>query len=216
MKTIKSFLILLVILSFLANVYGQTDLNKPAPVDPLIRTGKLSNGLTYFIRNNKEPEKRASFYIIQNVGAILENDDQNGLAHFLEHMAFNGTTHFPGKGIISGLEKHGVAFGRNINAYTWFDETVYNLSDVPVDVPGLVDSCLLVLNDWSHFITLAEKEIDLERGVITEEYRTYKSANTRMVFKVIPVIFKGTKYAERDVIGNLDVIKKLSYSTLRD
>ena len=120
--------------------------------------------MTYFIRKNKEPEKRASFYIIQNVGAILENDDQNGLSHFLEHMAFNGTSHFPDKGIISSLEKHGVAFGRNINAYTGFDETVYNLSDVPVDAPYLVDSCLLILNDWSHYISLTDKEIDLERA----------------------------------------------------
>ena len=107
-----------------------------APVDPDIRIGKLENGLTYFIRHNKEPEKRASFYIIQNVGAILENDDQNGLAHFLEHMAFNGTKHFPGKGIISGLEKHGVAFGSNINAYTGFDETVYNLIRCTCRCPG--------------------------------------------------------------------------------
>ena len=147
---------------------GQSDLSKSAPIDPDIRIGKLNNGLTYFIRKNKEPEKRASFYIIQNVGAILENDDQNGLAHFLEHMAFNGTTNFPGKGIISRLEKHGVAFGSNINAYTGFDETVYNLSDVPVDVPGLVDTCLLILNDWSDYISLSEKEIDLERGVIAK------------------------------------------------
>ena len=152
MKAIKSLITLVIVFLISAGANAQTDLNRPAPIDPEIRIGKLKNGLTYFIRKNKEPEKRASFYIIQNVGAILENDDQNGLAHFLEHMAFNGTATFPGKGIISSLEKHGVAFGRNINAYTGFDETVYNLSDVPVDAPGLVDSCLLILNDWSHFI----------------------------------------------------------------
>ncbi len=216
MKTLKSFVILFTLLLILGNANAQPDLNKLAPIDPLIRTGKLSNGLTYFIRNNKEPEKRASFYIIQNVGAILENDDQNGLAHFLEHMAFNGTTHFPGKGIISGLEKHGVAFGSNINAYTGFDETVYNLTNVPVDVPGLVDSCLLILNDWSRYITLAEKEIDLERGVISEEYRTSKTASRRMIFEVIPVILKGSRYAVRDIIGSLDVINNFSYNTLRN
>jgi len=215
MKTIKSLLILIALFAF-SGLYAQTDLSNPAPIDPDIRMGKLNNGLTYFIRKNKEPEKRASFYIIQNVGAILENDDQNGLAHFLEHMAFNGTTHFPGKGIISGLEKHGVAFGYNINAYTGFDETVYNLSNVPVDAPGLVDSCLLILNDWSHFITLAEKEIDLERGVISEEYRTSKNASRRMIFDVIPVVLKDSKYAKRDIIGSLDVIKNFSYSALRD
>ena len=216
MKTIKSLLILVTLLLVSANIPAQTDLTKSAPIDPGIRTGKLENGLTYFIRNNKEPEKRASFYIIQNVGSILENDDQNGLAHFLEHMAFNGTEHFPGKGIISSLEKHGVQFGTNINAYTFFDETVYNLSDIPVEAPGLVDSCLLILNDWSHYLTLSDKEIDLERGVITEEWRTSKNASRRMIFKVIPVVLKGSKYAERDIIGNIDIIKNFPYNTLRD
>jgi zinc protease len=217
MKTFKSlFLILIVVFSVTTGIQAQPDLTQSAPVDPEIRTGKLSNGLTYFIRNNKEPEKRASFYIIQNVGAILENDDQNGLAHFLEHMAFNGTEHFPAKGIISSLEKHGVAFGSNINAYTGFDETVYNLSDVPVEAPGLIDSCLLILNDWSHYLTLSDSEIDLERGVISEEWRTSKTASRRMIFEVIPVILKGSKYAERDIIGNIDIIKNFSYNTLRD
>jgi zinc protease len=216
MKTLRSLLILVTLLLVSVNLSAQVDLTKPVPVDPGIRTGKLSNGLTYFIRNNKEPEKRASFYIIQNVGAILENDDQNGLAHFLEHIAFNGTEHFPDKGIISSLEKHGVAFGTNINAFTGFDETVYNLSDVPVDAPGLVDSCLLILNDWSHYLTLSDKEIDLERGVISEEWRTSKNASRRMIFEVIPVILKGSKYAERDIIGNIDIIKNFSYNTLRD
>jgi len=215
MKILKLYFVLIAAIILTNGSFAQTDLTKPAPIDPEIRTGKLNNGLTYFIRNNKEPEKRASFYIIQNVGAILENDDQDGLAHFLEHMAFNGTTHFPGKGIINGLEKHGVAFGRNINAYTGFDETVYNLSNVPVDVPGLVDTCLLILNDWSDYITLSEKEIDLERGVIEEEWRTSKNASRRMIFEVIPVTLKGSKYAERDIIGNLDVIKNFSYDTLR-
>lgn len=216
MKTRKSIFVLVAVLILSVSLQAQPDLTGSAPIDPGIRTGKLSNGLTYFIRNNKEPEKRASFYIIQNVGAILENDDQNGLAHFLEHMAFNGTQHFPDKGIISSLEKHGVAFGSNINAYTGFDETVYNLSDVPVEDPGLVDSCLLVLNDWSHYLTLSDKEIDLERGVISEEWRTSKNASRRMIFQVIPVILKGSKYAERDIIGNIDVIKSFSYNTLRD
>jgi zinc protease len=216
MKTIKSLSVLVAVFFISVNIFAQTDLSKSAPMDPGIRMGKLSNGLTYFIRNNKEPEKRASFYIIQNVGAILENDDQNGLAHFLEHMSFNGTEHFPGKGIISSLEKHGVAFGSNINAYTGFDETIYNLSDVPVEAPGLVDSCLLILNDWSHYLTLSDKEIDLERGVISEEWRTSKNASRRMIFEVIPVILKGSKYAERDIIGNIDIIKNFKYNTLRD
>jgi zinc protease len=171
MKTIKTISLIVAVLFISVNILAQDDLTKQAPIDPDIRIGKLNNGLTYFIRKNKEPEKRASFYLIQNVGAILENDDQNGLAHFLEHMAFNGTTHFPGKSIISGLEKHGVGFGSNINAYTWFDETVYNLTNVPVERSDLIDTCLLILNDWSHYITLDDKEIDLERGVIGEEWR---------------------------------------------
>lgn len=216
MKKTKHFLsvALLAILSLITN--AQTDLAKQAPIDPDIRTGKLDNGLTYFVRHNKEPENRASFYIIQNVGAILENDNQKGLAHFLEHMAFNGTEHFPGKGIISSLEKHGVAFGSNINAYTGFDETVYNLSGVPVNAPRLVDSCLLILNDWSHYLSLTDKEIDLERGVIEEEWRTSKNANRRMIFEVIPVVLKGSKYAERDIIGDTGVIRNFRYDVLRD
>ncbi len=217
MKSKTSVLLITAILFLLSlqNLNGQPVQGTYAPMDPEIRTGRLDNGLTYFIRHNSEPEKRASFYIIQNVGAILEEDNQNGLAHFLEHMAFNGTRNFPGKAVISSLEKHGVAFGRNINAYTGFDETVYNLSDVPVDKPGLIDTCLLILHDWSDFITLDEKEIDLERGVIAEEWRTSKNASRRMIFGVIPVVLKGSKYAERDIIGDLDIIRNFSYETLR-
>ena len=116
----------------------------PVPIDPKVRYGKLENGLTYYIRANKLPKERAEFYIAQNVGAILENDDQNGLAHFLEHMAFNGTKNFPGKLIINYFERIGVKFGANINAYTSLDETVYNLSDVPTTRESVIDSALLV------------------------------------------------------------------------
>ncbi|MDP2338668.1 MAG: insulinase family protein [Bacteroidota bacterium] len=196
--------------------FSQIDLSKPAPVDPAVRIGKLDNGMTYYIRHNEEPKERASFYIIQNVGALLENDDQNGLAHFLEHMAFNGTKHFPGKGIINTLEKHGVAFGRNINAYTSFGETVYNMSDIPVKHEGLVDTCLLVLNDWSHFLLLTDEEIDAERGVITEEWRTRRTAGFRMQRQWLPVLLNGSRYMNRDVIGDLDVIKNFKYETLRN
>ncbi|WP_372645350.1 M16 family metallopeptidase, partial [Ancylomarina sp.] len=142
------------------------------PMDPNVRTGKLANGLTYYVRHNEEPKDRASFYIVQNVGAILENDEQNGLAHFLEHMAFNGTKNFPGKGVLNYLEKYGIAFGRNINAYTNVDETVYNLSNVPTSNAELLDSALLVLHDWSNYLSLDGEEIDNERGVIHEEWRT--------------------------------------------
>lgn len=185
------------------------------PIDPEIKMGKLDNGLTYYIRHNEEPKERASFYIIQNVGALLENDNQNGLAHFLEHMAFNGTEHFPGKGILNTLEKHGIAFGRNINAYTSFNETVYNLSDVPVNDPGLIDTCLLVLNDWSNYLLLTDEEIEAERGVISEEWRTRRDANFRMRATFFPALMGDSKFSERDIIGNLEVIKNFDYETLR-
>ncbi|MGQ9621393.1 MAG: M16 family metallopeptidase, partial [Bacteroidales bacterium] len=197
-------------------LFSQYDLSSYPPVDPEIRTGKLPNGLTYYIKHNSEPQKRASFYFIQNVGALLEDDNQDGLAHFLEHMAFNGTEKFPGKAIISSLEKHGVAFGENINAYTGYDETVYNLSDVPVDSPGLMDTCLMILYDWSDFISLSDKEIDAERGVIIEEWRTRRDASFRMSQKFIPVLLKGSKYEERDIIGELDVIKNFNSDDIKN
>lgn len=215
MKSVKSFFLFLFafLISLVTN--AQTDLKAPVPMDPAVRTGRLENGMTYFVRYNKEPEKRASFYFIQNVGALLENDNQNGLAHFLEHMALNGTEHFPGKAIISSLEKHGVAFGNNINASTGHDETVYNLSDVPVDSPGLMDTCLMIMYDWSDYVSLTDKEIDAERGVITEEWRTRRDAGFRLMKKYLPVMLKDSKYAERDVIGDLKVISGFNYDTLR-
>ena len=212
-RFILSMLVFLVIAPIF--VSAQDMLKQAVPVDPAIRTGKLENGMTYFIRHNEEPKERVSFYMIQNVGALLENDNQNGLAHFLEHMAFNGTEHYPGKGFLDYLEKNGVAFGRNINAYTAFNETVYNLSDVPATREGLIDSCLLVLNDWSNYLLLTEEEIDSERGVISEEWRTRRNASFRMRSQWFPVVFEGSKWAERDVIGDLDIIKNFKPETLR-
>ena len=185
------------------------------PLDPGVRSGVLENGITYYIRHNREPEERASFYIVQNVGALLEEDDQNGLAHFLEHMAFNGTVNFKGKGILNTLERHGVAFGRNINAYTSYNETVYNISDVPVNRPGLLDTCLLILHDWSNYLLLTEEDIDLERGIITEEWRTRRNSGTRLRDQWFPVLFKGSQYAVRDVIGDTAVIRTHLPQTLR-
>ncbi|WP_430810229.1 MULTISPECIES: M16 family metallopeptidase [unclassified Carboxylicivirga] len=209
------FSLALALFLVLGNTSAQFDLNAPVPIDPEIRTGVLDNGLTYYIRHNKEPKERASFYIIQNVGGILEDDSQDGLAHFLEHMAFNGTKHFPGKGVISSLEKHGIAFGRNINAYTAQDETVYNISNVPVAPNGLMDTCLLILHDWSNYLLLEEEEIDAERGVISEEWRTRRDASFRTRAKMMPALMNNSKYAERDVIGELDVIKGFDYDELR-
>ena len=169
----KKLLIVCALLALIStSLFAQYDMKAPLPMDPNVRIGKLANGLTYYIRHNAEPKERASFYIIQNVGAILENDDQDGLAHFLEHMAFNGTEHFPGKNMLNYLENKGIKFGVDINAYTGFDETVYRISNVPTQNQNLVDSCLLVLYDWACAISLNDKDIDEERGVIHEEWRT--------------------------------------------
>jgi len=189
---------------------------QPLPIDPKVRFGKLDNGLTYYIRANKEPKQRADFYIAQNVGAILENDNQNGLAHFLEHMAFGGTKNFPGKGIINYLESVGVKFGADINAHTSLDETVYNLSDVPTVRDGIVDSALLVLHDWSSFISLKDSAIDAERGIIREEWRQGAGADRRMWKESNKLKYPGSQYAKRDVIGDTAIINNFKYNTIRD
>ena len=188
----------------------------PIPVDPNVRIGKLDNGLTYYIRKNALPADRADFYIAQKVGSIQEEENQRGLAHFLEHMCFNGTTHFPGDALKSYLERIGVKFGENLNAYTSIDETVYNISNVPVKTAGAIDSCLLILHDWSNDLTLADKEIDKERGVINEEWRTSMSAMQRLQEKLLPQMFDGTKYATCFPIGTMDVVMNFKYQTLKD
>ncbi len=208
--------ITLVVLLLFASVLPQFGQNlTPIPMDQAIRYGKLSNGLTYYIRHNEQPKERAEFYIAQKVGAILENDDQNGLAHFLEHMAFNGTKNYPGKNLINYFETIGVRFGTNINAYTSLDETVYNLSDVPTYREGIIDSALLVLHDWSSFISLHSDEIDKERGVITEEWRQGNDASRRLWKASNTLITAGSQYAKRDIIGDTAVIKNFSHETLR-
>jgi len=186
------------------------------PLNPNVKHGKLSNGITYYILHNEEPKDRASFYFVQNVGAILEEDAQNGLAHFLEHMAFNGLKNFPGKNMINYLEKNGIKFGRDINAYTAQDETVYNISNIPVGKEGLMDSALLVLHDWSAGLLLEAKEIESERGVIHEEWRTRRNVRKRLSDQSNPLVYNNSKYAKRDVIGSLDVIDNFEYKELRD
>lgn len=210
--------ILLLSFLFLSLIgYAQPiDWNKKLPADPNVLIGKLPNGITYYLRHNEEPKDRASFFIIRNAGALLENDDQDGLAHFLEHMAFNGSKNFPGNSMISTLERHGISFGGNLNAYTTQNETVYNISDVPMADESLTDTCLLILHDWSYYLTLDPKDIDEERGVITEEWRTRNNSATRIYNQKRPVLYKGSKYAERDVIGDMDVIRTFKPETLRD
>ena len=186
------------------------------PIDSAVRVGKLENGLTYYIRHNEYPKQRAEFHIAQAVGAILEEDHQNGLAHFLEHMAFNGTEHFAGKGIIEYFESIGVNFGGNINAYTSLDETVYRLSEVPTVREGIIDSALLVMHDWACGLLLLEDEIDNERGVIREEWRTGMGASRRMWKHSNMLKYPGSQYAKRDVIGDTAVINNFEYDALRD
>jgi len=186
------------------------------PIDPEVRYGRLDNGLTYYIRHNEQPKQRCEFHIAQAVGAILEEDHQNGLAHFLEHMAFNGTEHFAGKGIINYFESVGVNFGGNINAYTSIDETVYRLSDVPTYREGIIDSALLVMHDWSCGLLLLDEEIDAERGVILEEWRTGRTASRRIWKEMNAKMYPGTQYAKRDVIGDTAVINNFAYQALRD
>ena len=190
-------------------------LPQPLPIDTNVRMGVLDNGLTYYIRYNNQPKERCEFHIAQAVGAILEEDHQNGLAHFLEHMAFNGTKHFPDKLLINYFESVGVGFGSSINAYTSLDETVYRLSNVPTR-EEILDSALLVLHDWSCAIALQEEEIDNERGVIREEWRQGNTAQRRMWREGNKVKYPGSQYAKRDVIGDTAVINNFTYQALRD
>lgn len=213
----KQLLGLFLLLLAPASLFAQT-----VEQDASIRQGKLKNGLTYYIRHNAKEAGLADFYIAQRVGSILEEPRQRGLAHFLEHMAFNGTKHFPGKGkqlgIVPWCETIGVKFGTNLNAYTSVDQTVYHIGSAPIKREGIIDSCLLVLNDWSQFINLEPKEIDKERGVIHEEWRNRRTgmAMQRMMENVMPKIYKGSKYEDCLPIGNMDIVDNFPYQDLRD
>ena len=190
----------------------------PIPVDPNVKIGKLDNGLTYYIRHNEEPKGQANFYIAQKVGSILEDESQRGLAHFLEHMCFNGTEHFPGNGVVKYCESIGVKFGADLNAYTSIDETVYNIDNVPVaKVPSAVDSCLWILHDWADGLLLNPADIDGERGVIHEEWRSRQNAQMRLYEQILPVIYPNhNKYGERLPIGLMEVVDNFPYQVLRD
>ncbi len=212
-KSLKLVLLLVAGFVTMMNLSAQ---NMPIPADKDVRIGKLPNGLTYYIRHNETPKGQADFYIAQKVGSILEEDNQRGLAHFLEHMCFNGTKNFPGNGVISWLESVGVKFGQNLNAYTSIDETVYNISNVPTDRISVQDSCLLILHDWANDLTLDPKEIDKERGVIHEEWRTNDKGQMRILNTLLPKIYPGSKYGYRMPIGTLEVIDNFPYQALRD
>ena len=185
------------------------------PVDPEVRIGKLDNGLTYYIRHNNNPEHVANFYIAQKVGSINEDDNQRGLAHFLEHMAFNGSEHFPDNGIIEYTRSLGVEFGRDLNAYTSLDQTVYNIDNVPTYRQSAVDSCILILKDWSNGLLLMPEEIDKERGVVHGEWRLGSGPGQRMQDAAFPQLFKGSKYGNRLPIGLMSIIDSFRPATLR-
>ncbi len=194
----------------------QNPLMQQLPLDETVRYGVLPNGLTYYVRHNEYPKGQADFYIAQKVGSILEEDNQRGLAHFLEHMCFNGTENFPGNDLISYLETIGVKFGQNLNAYTSVDETVYNISNVPVARTGVQDSVLMILHDWADGLTLDPEEIDKERGVIHQEWRRTNVGQMRILEQLLPVIYPGSKYGYRLPIGTMEVVDNFPPQALRD
>ena len=186
------------------------------PAGPEFRTGRLGNGMTYYVCHNENPAGCAEFYIAHNVGALQEEDSQNGLAHFLEHMAFNGSKHYEGNSLLKFLAKEGVRFGYNVNAYTTRRETVYNISVVPLVRESFVDSVLLILHDWSCDISCEPKALDDERGVISEEFRLRDEPRARVALLQNNVVYKGGKQAERSVIGTLDVINGFKREEILD
>ncbi len=187
----------------------------PIPKDDKVRIGKLDNGLTYYIRNNNWPENKANFYIAQRVGSIQENDDQRGLAHFLEHMAFNGSEHFPDSTLLEYTRSLGVEFGSDLNAYTSIDQTVYRICNVPTKRATAIDSCILILKDWSNGLTLDGKEIDKERGVIHQEWQLNEGPGQRMYQKILPALYPGCKYGERLPIGLMEIVDNFEHEALR-
>ena len=210
----KFFFILAGFLFFLFSAQAQnlSDTLKP---DPSVKIGKLANGLTYYIKQNKKPKDRVSLRLVVNAGSICETKEQQGLAHLIEHMCFNGTKHFKKQELVNFIEASGVKFGAHLNASTSFDQTIYKLQ-MPTDRESLLDSAMLVLEDWAHNVSLEGSEIDKERGVVKEEWRLGLGAQDRMRKKYLPVILKGSRYAKRIPIGTMGVIDTAHYQTLRN
>src|SRR5690606_36444040 len=192
----------------------KTTATEKIPFNPEVKMGKLDNGLTYYIKNNGKPEKKEELRLVVNAGSILEDEEQLGLAHFMEHMNFNGTKNFEKNELVNYLQSIGVEFGADLNAYTSFDETVYILP-VPTDKAGNLDKGFQIIEDWAHNALLTEKDIDEERGVVLEESRMGKGAEQRMMEKYLPELFAGSKYADRLPIGKDEVLKSFKYNELR-
>ncbi len=197
-----------------ASPAASAPLTAAIPLDAQVTTGRFANGLRYYIRRNKKPEQRAELRLVVNAGSILEERDQSGLAHFVEHMAFNGTKNFPKQEVVKFLESTGMRFGPHVNAYTSFDETVYMLQ-VPTDKPDVLEKAFQILEDWAHSVSFDDDEIDKERGVITEEWRLRRGAGARMQDKQFPILFKGSRYAERLPIGDMEVIHGFKHERLK-
>ena len=210
----RTLLLLLLVAGIFMPVMAQQEM-QPLPIDPKVRYGELTNGLTYYIRHNEQPKERADFYIAQRVGSMQEEDSQAGLAHFLEHLTSNGPKNFPNHGIDDFTESVGIRGGENLNAYTSFDETVYMIMNAPVTRQDVVDSCMLILHDWSGFIALEDTAIEKERGVIREEWRTRQDAQARLWEQQLPKMYPGSRYANRMPIGSIDVINNFKPDELR-
>ena len=192
---IKMGTVLLTALGLVLSVMGQ-DLSEQIPLDPKVRYGKLDNGITYYVRHNKEPEDRVELRLVVKAGSMEEDEDQKGLAHFTEHMLFNGTKNFEKNDIVDFLQSVGVEFGADLNAYTSFDETVYKLP-LPTDDPEILNKGFQILEDWAHQVTFDHEEIDKERGVVVEEWRSRLGASERLQKQYFPLIFKGSRYKDR-------------------
>jgi len=212
--TIMKKLLIIAAALFSAAALGYAQQMQQLPNDPAARVGKLDNGLTYYIRHNDKPAQRAEFYLATNVGALQEEPDQDGLAHFLEHMCFNGTKNFPGKGILNWLESIGASFGGNVNASTGVEQTIYLLNNIPLVRPTVVDTCLLIMHDYSHFVTCDPAEIDKERGVILEEKRSRNTADWRIREAGNPYLYGNTKYATTTIIGTEENLKTFKPESL--
>ncbi len=215
MKIRVLFSVLALLLTTTASAQGMEQMLQPLPYDAQTRYGKLDNGLTYYIRHNEYPKGQANFYIAQKVGSVQEEDDQRGLAHFLEHMCFNGTENFPENSLIRYLETLGVKFGAQLNAYTSIEETVYNINNVPTGREATIDSVLLILHDWSHNLTLDPKEIDKERGVIHEEWRLRTSAMQRILTRQLPKLMSNSRPGNRMPIGLMEIVDNFKPEVLR-
>jgi zinc protease len=212
---LRAFLVLSVLAAATAATLAQQrPLSEKIPLDARITTGTFPNGLKYYIRANPKPDKRAELRLVVNAGSILEADDQRGLAHFVEHMAFNGTKNFPKQALVQFLESLGMRFGADVNASTSFDETIFTLQ-VPSDKPDVLDKSLLILEDWAHNVSFDDAEIDKERGVVEEEWRLGRGAAARLQDKQFPVILKGSRYADRLPIGTMDVVREFRHDRLK-